>query len=282
MTKILKAQDIIDSKIDTLKLKSQQLRSSGKIPKLKVILVGQNSASLIYIRNKRLFCQKIGAEFELIELAEDISKSSFLSTVEEINNDDTVTGFFVQLPISKHLEELDITQLINPSKDVDGFHLSTITNIYRGNTDGLLPCTPKGILGLFEFYNIDIASKHIVIIGRSFIVGKPLSLLLNAMNATVTLCHSKTVDLAKHTLNADIIISAVGQPHFLREEFFKTDNSQILIDVGISRLNNKTVGDIDFHNVKDQVQAITPVPGGIGPLTVLSLMENLIQATENK
>lgn len=282
MTKMLEAKPIIDNKIQYLKNRCGELSKEGLTPKMHVILVGNNPASLLYVKNKEKMCHLVGAKFELVKLDDNIDKETFISHINKMNNDPTITGCFVQLPIPKQLQSIDVTSLINPIKDIDGFGGNSIVDIYKNFGNSLLPCTPKGILELFKFYNIDIESKHIVVIGRSLIVGKPISLLLTNKNATVTTCHSKTKDIKKHTKEADIIISAVGQPKFLTSDYFKDDQSQIVIDVGISKdRNNKTVGDADFQNIKNKLMAISPVPGGVGPLTVLSLIENLILATEN-
>lgn len=280
MPNLLLAHEIIDKKLPELARKSSELTQKGLTPKLSVILVGNNPASKIYVRNKNKFCEKIGIEFQLIELDENITENKFLAEVNKLNNDNSVTGCFVQLPVPKHLSHIDITQLINPAKDVDGFHLSTVTDLYQGKLSGIIPCTPKGIITLLEENNISIEGKDIVIIGRSHIVGKPLSLLLNAKNATVTLCHSKTKNLKKHTMMADIIISAVGIAHYIGRDHLNNHKNQYIIDVGMNKLDGKTVGDVNFEEVKDHCMAITPVPGGVGPMTVYSLMENILKATE--
>lgn len=281
MTKILYAGPVINKCIDSLKAKSLELAARGTKPKLSVILVGKNPASLIYLKNKKKFCQKIDADFELITLPESTNESDFLAAVKRLNDNPLVTGCFVQLPMPKHLQHINITQLINPEKDVDGFHLNTVAQLYLKDLTGIIPCTPRGIKTLLSEYKIDVAGKNIVIIGRSYIVGKPLSLLLTAMDATVTLCHSKTNNLIEHTQKADIIISAIGIAHFIKKEHLNSNGNQIIIDVGMNSIDGKTVGDVDFDDVKDHCQAITPVPGGVGPMTVFSLMENLLRATEN-
>lgn len=282
MAKLLLAKDVVDKKIPELTNKCLRLTGQGLTPKMCVILIGDNPASLIYIRNKRRLCNSVGADFELVELDKDISKTEFLSEINKVNNDESITGCFVQLPIPKHLQDIDVTNLINPTKDVDGFHGDSIVHIYRDSNEGFLPCTPKGILELCKHYDIELSGKHAVVIGRSLIVGKPLSILLTNKNATVTLCHSKTTDLKYFTKQADIIISAVGRTRFLDESYLNEEKQQVIIDVGINKdENNKTCGDVNFDSVKNKVAAITPVPGGVGPLTVLSLIENLILATEN-
>lgn len=280
MTKILASKTLIESEFSHLQTKCKELTDQGLKPKLSVILVGNNPASLLYVGNKKKKCEKMGADFELIELDEKISEADFLKEVDKLNKDPNVTGCFVQLPIPKHLGHINITQLINPKKDVDGFHLNTINKLYLNEPDGLIPCTPKGIITLLQKNNIEIQGKNVTIIGRSHIVGKPLSLLFNNLNATVTLCHSRTRDLKAHTKNADIIVSAIGVPHFLKAEHLRASKDQVIVDVGINKLDGKTVGDVAFDEIKDQVAAITPVPGGVGPMTVFSLMQNLLQTTQ--
>lgn len=281
MAKILYAKPVIDQRLAALLKKSSELTSNGLKPKLSVILVGENPASLIYLRNKKKFCKLIEADFELINLPATVSEIDFLAEVKKLNTDPIVTGCFVQLPIPKHLQHINITQMINPEKDVDGFHINTVDQLYLKKLDGIIPCTPRGIITLLQDYKVEISGKNIVIIGRSYIVGKPLSLVLTAMDATVTLCHSKTKNLQDHTKAADIIVSAIGIPHFINKDHLNSNSNQIIIDVGMNSKNDKTVGDVDFENVKDHCHSITPVPGGVGPMTVYSLMENLLTATEN-
>lgn len=282
MTKILVAKPIADSKIDDLTQRCSRLRTQGLTPKMQVLLVGDNPASLLYINNKKKLCEKVGADFELQKLPKDVDRETFLATIDLMNKDTLTTGCFVQLPIPNHLKDIDVTELINPSKDVDGFGPNSILGLYKNKKHGFIPCTPKGILALLDFYDIEVQGKNIVIIGRSQIVGKPLSLLLANKNATVTLCHSQTVNLPLHTKQADIIITATGNANYLTKDFIRNDKSQVVIDVGISKSKRgKTTGDVDFENIKEDLFAITPVPGGVGPLTVLSLIENLIVATEN-
>lgn len=281
MSQILYAKNVIDEVLPQLKQEVSLLVEKGITPKLSVILVGNNPASLSYIKNKKKFCEKIGAHFELTHLNEDIDEDSFLAKVKEINDSPEVTGCFVQLPIPKHLQHIEVTQLINPDKDVDGFHFNSIQSMYLNKRSAPIPCTPKGIITLLKKNNIEIEGKSITVIGRSYIVGRPLSILLNNYNATVSLCHSKTRDLLKHTRDADIIISAVGVPNLIKKEHLSENKNQIIIDVGMNKFNGKLVGDVDFDEVKDHVHSITPVPGGVGPMTVLSLMENLITTSKN-
>lgn len=282
MTKELKSSSIITSKIGDLKKKSQELKDQGITPYMQVILVGDNPASTLYVRNKEKLCLEIGAKFKLIKLDQETQEEEFLSHLKSMNANSEVTGCFVQLPLPSQLKHINVTELINPLKDIDGFCKKNVMELFKGNNDGLAPCTPKGIITLLDFYNIDLAQKNIIIIGRSLIVGKPLSLMLTNRDATVTLCHSKTKSLKSYTKKADIIISAVGSSRFLTKDYFREDSTQIIIDVGINKdSSNKTCGDVDFDNVKKIVKAITPVPGGVGPLTVFSLMQNLLTTTEN-
>jgi methylenetetrahydrofolate dehydrogenase (NADP+)/methenyltetrahydrofolate cyclohydrolase len=281
MSKLLIAKPIIDSSIEELKQRTLELKNKGLAPKMGVILVGENQASLSYIKNKRKMCQDIGAEFELFQLDENITKEEFLEKVNFLNTESSFTGCFVQLPIPKQLKELDTSTLINPNKDIDGFHTNSTVALYRDTGDAFIPCTPKGILKMLDHYQYDIEGKNIVIIGRSFIVGKPLFLLLSNKSATVTLCHSKTVSLQDVTKSADIIISAVGSAKYLTEDYLNNNGQQVVIDVGMNRdPEGKLCGDVDFSNVQDKVASITPVPGSVGPMTVLTLLENLIIATE--
>lgn len=278
---LLKAADIIAKYSPELIKESNFLASGGLTPYLEVVLVGNNPASESYVAHKEKFCHKIGAKFKLTRLKEDVGEKGFIDCIKGMNENPEVTGCFVQLPVPNQLRHLNITQLINPTKDVDGFHLKTVTDIYQGNLTGILPCTPKGIITLLRENSINPAGKDIVIIGRSYIVGKPLALILEAMNGTVTICHSKTKDLAKHTKNADIIISAAGMPNLITKQHLRSQPDQVLIDVGMNKVNGKLVGDISFEDVHDHVKAITPVPGGVGPMTVYSLMQNLLTTTKN-
>jgi methylenetetrahydrofolate dehydrogenase (NADP+)/methenyltetrahydrofolate cyclohydrolase len=283
MSTVLYSKEIIQEKQESLKDECDLLIKAGKTPKMRVFLVGNHPASEVYIRNKKRFCEKIGALFELVRLDSKINEKDFMEELEKANKDSSVTGTFVQLPVPKQLQHIDITNLITPKKDVDGFHKDNIFKIFRNEEGALLPCTPKGILTILKKNNIELCGKRVAVIGRSFIVGKPMAMLLTNQNATVTHCHSKTQNLEAILLEQDIIISAVGLPKFLGAKHFRSDQSQIVIDVGMNQDDNgKLCGDVDFATVKDQLKAITPVPGGVGPMTVLSLMENLIQATKNQ
>lgn len=277
MTKILLAKPIVDQRISEL---ADEVKTMPRKPKIAIILVGENPASQIYVKNKLIKAKEIGAYAELIKLSADINQTEFLKTIDKVNQDDSITGALIQLPLPQQLKELKVNSLIDANKDVDGFHPKNIATLYLGD-HSLVPCTPKGIATLLKFYQIDPAGKNVTIIGRSNIVGKPLASLLNHMNATITLCHSHTKNLKEHTKKADIIVSAVGSPEFLNEDYINDSGKQILIDVGITQTDNGVKGDMNFEQLKDKVAAMTPVPGGVGPLTVLSLLENLMITTKN-
>ncbi|MFY7992735.1 MAG: bifunctional 5,10-methylenetetrahydrofolate dehydrogenase/5,10-methenyltetrahydrofolate cyclohydrolase [Bacteriovoracaceae bacterium] len=284
MTTLLKAQPVVDQKIADLTKRCQSLIQKGKRPLMKVVLVGNNPASLTYIRHKKKMCETIGAEFELDQLDSSISKTDFLAHVEKLNQDSKVTGIIIQLPVSNELKSLRISQLVTPAKDIDGFHGHNTQWLYEGSiqTNHLLPCTPKGIVELLDYYQIPLKGKHAVVIGRSLIVGKPLSMLLSNRNATVTLAHSKTENLVELTKMADIIISAVGKAELITAKHINPAKKTVVIDVGMNTLHDKLVGDVKFDEVSPLVAAISPVPGGVGPMTVISLIENLILASEKQ
>jgi len=281
MSEILSAKSLVETEVIRLKERVSRLNKS---PLLKVILVGNNPSSMLYVNNKLRFCKKINAMCDIIKVKEDITKNEFIRIIRDISQEEGVTGLLVQLPLPEHISDVEYNSIIPSEKDVDGFTEANIFSLYNvkanSNKISLPPCTPAGIVKIAEHYGIEFEGKNVVIIGRSLIVGKPLSLMLLSKNATVTVCHSKTKNLKRLTLAADIIISAMGKPHFINKDYISKKNNQIIIDVGISRLNNKTVGDVKFEEVKGIVRAITPVPGGIGPMTILSLANNLVTAAE--
>jgi len=283
MTTILKSQPVVEKSVDELRSKCTQLKEQGIIPSMKVILVGDNPASVIYTRNKKRFCEKFGAQCEIIKLDINIKADDFIKEVKGIADNEKVHGCFVQLPLPQQLKEVDVPNLIPPHKDVDGFHQQNIAHLFYGDKGlgALIPCTPKGIVTLCDYYNISLEGKHVVIIGRSAIVGKPLSMLLTNHNATVSLCHSKTKDLKSLTKSADIIVTAIGHAKFLTKDFLSDSTKQTIIDVGMNHdESGKLCGDTDYKNILDSVEAITPVPGGVGPMTILSLAQNLLQAAK--
>jgi methylenetetrahydrofolate dehydrogenase (NADP+)/methenyltetrahydrofolate cyclohydrolase len=281
---ILSARPVVDKiKLD-LASRCENLKKKGTIPSMAVVLVGENPASLSYIKNKKKICEEVDGRFELYPLSSSISPKDFLDEVNKLNANPAIHGIIVQLPVPEQLKYLNIADLVIASKDIDGFHSENTKRLYAGTTDLklLLPCTPKGCISLLNYYDVPVAGKDVVVVGRSLIVGKPLSMLLSNMNATVTLAHSKTRDLASLTKRADIVIAAVGIPNYLRAQHFDLSKKTTVIDVGINSLDGKLCGDVDFENVKEITQSISPVPGGVGPMTVVSLIENLITACELK
>ena len=277
--KILAALPLVEQiKID-LKSRCETLKSHGIIPGMSVVLVGDNPASLTYIKNKKKLCEEVGATFHLLQLPSTISDHDFVTHIEQLNRNPKIHGIIIQLPVSDQLKKLNISNLVIPSKDIDGFNGFNTQRIYTGSTDLklLLPCTPKGIIHLLQFYGIEIAGKHAVVIGRSLIVGKPLSMLLSNLNATVTLAHSLTQNLEELTRSADILICAIGKAHFIQKKHLNPDKKTIVVDVGMNTFEGKLTGDVD-PEVIPVAGGITPVPGGVGPMTVVSLIENLIFA----
>ena len=274
---------IISGKEISVKIKDQLKEEVSKIketyprlPKLVVILVGDNQASQTYVRNKERGCQYIGIESEILRHDASFSEIELLREINDLNNDDTVDGILVQLPLPQHINEEKVLDAIVPSKDVDGFHPENVAKLFLGQ-HSLVPCTPKGMMVLLEEINYDLACKEVVIVGRSNIVGKPVALLCLQKNATVTIAHSQTKDLKAVCSRADVLIAAIGKPKFFNHEYVK--DGAVVLDVGINRdENNKLCGDVDFDDVKDKVSAITPVPGGIGPMTITMLMKNTIEA----
>lgn len=254
-----------------------QLTNSCKIrPKLSVILLGENPASQTYVKFKQAACQKVGIESNLIKLPTTISQSELIQKITELNQDVSTHGILVQLPLPAHINPLDISLAILPNKDVDGFHPCNIGNLLLNNPS-IRPCTPYGIMRLIEHYDINLSSLNAVIIGRSNIVGKPMALELLNANATVTICHSKTQDLSEQIKSADLVIAAIGRPNYIKGEWIKPGST--VIDVGISKNNEgKLVGDVEFDIASQKAAYITPVPGGVGPMTVATLLSNCIVA----
>ncbi len=281
MAQILKAKPVTTAGAARLASKCKQLKENGITPYMQVLLVGDNPASQIYTRNKKRYIEKLGGKCDIIHLPESLSEKDFIFEVGKMVSNDDIHGCFVQLPLPKQLGHLDVGELIPPHKDVDGFHRNNLMGLLAGDCGNeiLLPCTPKGIITLLNHYQIDIEGKNVVIIGRSMIVGKPMAMLLTNYNATVTICHSKTRDIKRITAGADIIIAAIGRAKMVDASFLSPSGNQIIIDVGMNQdENGKLCGDVDFEAVSDKVAAITPVPGGVGPMTILSLAENLLQA----
>lgn len=262
---------------DELKEKVSQLKSDGKEITLAVIQVGNDPASTVYVGNKKKACEYIGIKSLAYELSEDVTQEELLNLIKKLNEDNEVNGILVQLPLPKHIDEDLVIKTIDPKKDVDGFHPQSVGALSIGQK-GFISCTPAGIIQLLKRTGIEIEGKECVIIGRSNIVGKPMALLMLRENATVTICHSRTKNLKEVAKRADILIVAIGKPKFVNHEYIK--EGAVVIDVGIHRNeNNKLCGDVDFEDVKPYVSAITPVPGGVGPMTIAMLMNNCVEST---
>lgn len=244
---------------------------------LAIILVGNNEASKLYIKNKEKYCTEVGIKVDKYLLDEDISEKVLINLIKDLNEDEKVTGIILQSPVPNGIDFDKCSGMILPSKDVDGFTKDNVYNLYL-NKKSILPCTVKGIIKLLEYYNIEINGKNVAIIGRGNIVGKPLAMALENRNATVSLLHSKTKDLKMFTKDAEIVVVACGIPKLLKKEMIK--EGSVVIDVGISRVDGKIVGDIDFDNIKDIALFVTPNPGGIGPMTIAMIIDNLIEMGE--
>ena len=263
-----------------LKVECDELKTKGITPKLAVIMVGDNPASKVYVRNKSRACNEVGIEYQEYLLDENTRQEDLLNLIEKLNKDETVNGILLQSPIPEHLNINEAFKTITYLKDVDGFTPSSVGKLCIGE-DTFVSCTPLGVIKMFEEYNIDLNGKDVVILGRSNIVGRPLIQCCLQKNATVTVCHSRTKSLEEHTKRADVIISAIGQPKFVTADMVK--DGVIVIDVGINRdENGKLVGDVDFKNVEKKASYITPVPGGVGPMTIAMLMHNVIKATKEQ
>lgn len=268
---------LIESEIQT---KVENLTSKGmRKPKLVVLLIGDHPASLTYVKNKEKACARVGIESDVICMTSDVNTSDVLTVIDQLNKDNTVDGILVQLPIPKQLDINLIIESLNPNKDVDGLHSINIAKLYA-NQEGFVPCTPRGIMTLLKHYNIEISGQHAVVIGRSALVGRPVAQLLLNENASVTVCHSKTRNLAEITQMADIVVVAIGKDKFLTSEHIH--HAKAIIDVGINRVNDKLVGDVDYEALIDKVDYMTPVPGGVGPMTIVSLLENTMKSYEKR
>ena len=262
-----------------LKARVEALKARGVTPGLAVILVGDDPASQVYVRNKGKACEELGIESETLRLPADIPQKELEALIEKLNRDPRVDGILVQLPLPRHLDEAAVLARIIPDKDVDGFHIENAGKLFTGQK-GVVACTPKGILYMLKASGVPLSGKNAVVIGRSNIVGKPIAMLLLNENCTVTLCHSRTVDLAAHTRQADILVAAVGKPRFVTADMVKPGAA--VVDVGINRVDGKVVGDVDFAAVEPVAGWISPVPGGVGKMTICMLMENTIEAAERK
>lgn len=281
MAMIINGKEVSAKLREDLKLEvADFIKNTGVTPGLAVIIVGEDPASQVYVRNKHKGCVEAGMKSFEITMPADTTECELLAKIAELNADDAVHGILVQLPLPKHINEDKIINAISPEKDVDAFHPVNVGKIMTGKYD-FLPCTPAGIMALLDYYKIDISGKSCVVIGRSNIVGKPMALLLLEKNGTVTICHSRTRDLAAVAREADILVVAIGRANFVGADMVK--EGAVVIDVGINRLDNgKLCGDVDFDAVESIASAITPVPGGVGPMTITTLLKNTMTAAKNK
>lgn len=276
MAKIISGKEVSERIKEELILEVQSLKEQGIFPGLAVIIVGDDPASRVYVNNKKKACERIGIYSEEYALSADVTEEEILDLIDELNNKDTISGILVQLPLPKHISEKNVIERINPKKDVDAFHPVNVGKIMTGCYD-FVPCTPAGIIELIDESGVLVEGKECVVIGRSNIVGKPMAMLLLHRNGTVTVCHSRTKNLKEKTKNADILVVAVGKPNFVTGDMIK--NGAVVIDVGINRPENKKlVGDVDFESAEKVAGAITPVPGGVGPMTIAMLMKNTVKA----
>ena len=268
--------------LDKIKEKVDALKNSNKrVPGLAVIIVGNNPASKIYVNSKVKACEKVGFYSKAIFLDENISQAELLENIQALNNDENIDGILVQLPLPKHLNEDEICNAIDTSKDVDGFKAENLGKVMLGKEDGMVPCTPQGIMYLLDsIKDINLYGMNGVVIGRSNIVGKPISSLLINRGVTTTVCNSRTKNIEDVLRNADIIIAALGKPKFLKENMVK--EGAIIVDVGINRVDGKLCGDVDFENVSKLASFITPVPGGVGPMTIAMLLNNTLRAYDKR
>ena len=268
-----------DEIMEGLKPRIQKLKKKNINPTLAIVLVGDNPSSKIYVTNKQKACEKTGISSNLYEFPESMKEEKLISLIQQLNNDRKIHGIIVQIPLPDHINENKILSLVSPEKDVDGLNPVNVGNLLIGD-EHIVPCTPKGIIRMLEKMKIPVEKKNVVIINRSNIVGKPLAMMLINRSATVTICHSKTKFLSQHTKKAEILITATGIPNLIKKDMVK--EGTVIIDAGISYKDGKVYGDVDFENVKDIASYITPVPGGVGPMTVAMVLENTLILAESK
>mgnify|MGYP003292457615 FL=1 len=280
MAEIICGKTVSAAKRLEIKKRVEELKNNGKSTGLAVIIVGNNSASRVYVNNKKKACEEVGIDSFEYALPEETTQKELLDLIYKLNNDDKVDGILCQLPLPSHIDEQAIINSIDPKKDVDAFHPENVGHIMIGDYT-FLPCTPAGIMEMLKFYNIDVKGKKCVVIGRSNIVGKPMAMLLLKENGTVEICHSRTENLKEETLSADILVAAVGKAYFVTADMVKV--GAVVIDVGMNRNDEgKLCGDVDFEAVKEKASFITPVPGGVGPMTITMLLENTVRASSDK
>lgn len=269
---------VLDGKKVSLHIREEITKEINKLnirPKMIDIQIGENPASDIYIAGKEKAANQVGMDFECIRYSADTDEDEIIKKIKELNNDKSVNGIFIQSPVPNGFDEIKLMNTVIPEKDVDGLTYLN-AGMLLNNKESMISCTPNGIMQILKFYKIDVEGKNVVIVGRSNLVGKPLMNLFINANATVTLCHSKTKNLDKITKKADILVAAVGKKHFITRDMVKRNS--VIIDVGINRVDGKVYGDVDYDGVKDKVKAITPVPGGVGPMTITMLLYNVLKA----
>lgn len=276
----INVKEIVKRKKEELKIEVDILKEKGINPKLAVILASEDEASKIYVGKKRKMCEEMGILQEEFILDNTVQTQDVVDIIERLNNDESVSGILVQLPLFKHLDMDAILDSISYKKDVDGFHPLTLGKLFIGEDETFISCTPKGIMTILDDIGTEYEGKHAVVVGRSRIVGKPISQLLLKRGATVTICHSKTKDISSFTRQADILVAAVGRAHIITKDMIKP--GAIVVDVGINRIDGKILGDVDTESVLEVCDKITPVPGGVGLTTVLSLLENVVQAAKEQ
>jgi len=275
MAVILSGKELSEKLTAQQKERVLELKAKGIHPGLAVVLVGEDPASQIYVRNKGLACEEVGIYSRTVRLDAACDQQTLEKTIQELNDDPKISGILVQLPLPKHLNEESALARIKPEKDVDGFHLINAGKLFTGQA-GVVPCTPKGVMYMLRHAGVDLKGKEAVVIGRSNIVGKPAAILLLNEHCTVTVCHSRTKDLKEHARRADVLVAAIGKPRFVTADMVKP--GAVVIDVGINRVDGKVVGDVDFEPVSKVAGYITPVPGGVGKMTISMLMENTLEA----
>lgn len=281
MPTILNGREVADSLLDAVKKDVDFLKSEGVAPKLAVLLWTGNEAGKVYVKNKEKACERVGIESVRIDLDDKVAQERLLSKIEELNKDSTVNGIIVQLPLPAGIDVPKVLKAVDPYKDVDGFHAYNMGKMMLDKDfEDLAPCTPKGMIKILEHYKIDVAGMDAVVVGKSNIVGKPMALMLMNRGATVTVCHSKTKDVSRFTREADLVVVAVGKAGFLKKDMIKP--GAVILDVGINRVDGKLAGDVAFDEVSQVASAITPVPGGVGPMTVACLMANTVTAAKKQ
>ena len=279
MRKIIDGKELSNKILNDISVEVQNLKNEyNTTPGLTVVLVGDDPASKTYVKNKERACKKVGFNSNTIRLSVDTTTEELLEVIDKLNKDDNVHGILVQLPLPRHIDQDLVINAIDFNKDVDGFHLVNIAKLSKGD-NGIVPCTPLGVMELLKSINCSIEGKNCCVVGRSNIVGKPMVMLLTNANGTVTVCHSRTKDLKKHTAKADVLVAAIGKANFITKDMVK--KGAVVIDVGINKVDGKLCGDVNFDDVYSKVKRITPVPGGVGPMTIAMLMKNTLTCYKN-